>query len=431
MHKIHINTLIEVVTKGGKVRTGVDLFSRNGRLLLQKDILVTDSALLEGIKKYGIRAVPVFSGAGGGIWDQDDQPLSLQSPSPPHQAASLEASRIEERLAEIAALKEEAGRKHQQAKENLKKTVTQIRESGGEFDLGLVEETVRNLAGFLEKNETAFSYLTKEILFYDDYLYNHSINVFTIATVLFKRFNKQFTSPTNGLCRHYQTEEMHDIGLGFFLHDVGKVLLPQKVLNKEGRLTAEEFELVKTHSYEKGALILAKNRLENSFVSDSVLYHHSRLFAREQRCYPTERRPEELPFYVKACKLADIYDAMSAKRSYKEAMNPPEVVAHIFRAYTGQDDSLQKILHSFVKLIGVYPPGSIVFLKNGQLAYILDSIGPLGIIFTDTAAVPLKEKPNPLDLAELATRCEDLAIDRNRPLTYPGQIYDILPSWLK
>ena len=139
--KIDTDTLIELVTKGGRVRTGVDLFSQNGRLLLQKDVLVTDPTLLRGIKKCGIRAVPVFTNAGGGIWDQDGQPLTLQSPSP--EATPLGSYGIKERLAEITALKEEAGRKHQQAKKNLKKTVTQIRESGGEFDLGLVEETVR------------------------------------------------------------------------------------------------------------------------------------------------------------------------------------------------------------------------------------------------------------------------------------------------
>ena len=108
-------------------------------------------------------------------------------------------------------------------------------------------------------------------------------------------------------------------------------------------------------------MILEKNRLDNPFVKNVVKYHHSPLFKGEEGCYPEDRHHIENPPYVKICKLADIYDAMTSKRSYKDAFNPIAVVTEIFRKYADKDFLLQFIIHSFVKVVGIYPPGSIVF----------------------------------------------------------------------
>ena len=85
----------------------------------------------------------------------------------------------------------------------------------------------------------------------------------------------------------------------------------------------------------------------------------------------------EAPLHVRVSKIADIYDAMTSKRCYKDAYNPVEVVTTIVRSYAGKEETLQLLLHAFIKSVGIYPPGSVVNLMNQQLAYVLDSDGPV------------------------------------------------------
>jgi HD-GYP domain-containing protein (c-di-GMP phosphodiesterase class II) len=220
------------------------------------------------------------------------------------------------------------------------------------------------------------------------------------------------------------------MSIGYYLHDIGKVLIPIDILNKKGRLTAEEFALVKTHSYGKGIEVIEKNNINNPFITNSIRYHHSAIFNNEEGCYPDTRRHHEIPIYVKVCKLADIYDAMTSKRSYKEAVNPINVVAEIFHKYARKDPMLQVILHAFVTCIGIHPPGSIVFLEKEQMAYVLDSKGPIIIPFTDKNGVTLKYRSDPIDLGEKDMR-NSWKINTNKAPIAPIDVYNQLPSFLK
>ncbi|MCK5100154.1 MAG: HD domain-containing protein, partial [Desulfobacteraceae bacterium] len=230
--------------------------------------------------------------------------------------------------------------------------------------------------------------------------------------------------------RLFQKDDLSDISLGLFLHDIGKVMVSENILNKKGKLTEEEFEEVKKHSYEYGIFILEENKLKNSYLKNIIQYHHGPLFEDEERCYPGGIKFHEIPIYVKICKLADIFDAMTSKRCYKEAFNQINVVTDLFRTYAQKDRLLQLILHSFVKSIGIYPPGSIVYLKNGQLAYVLHSEGPLLLPFTDTNQTTLKRKADPVDAGSQYTD-KTLQVDADRSVKNPTDVYDLLPSYLR
>jgi hypothetical protein len=130
------------------------------------------------------------------------------------------------------------------------------------------------------------------------------------------------------------------------------------------------------------------------------------------------------------CKLADIYDAMTSRRCYKEAFNQVSVVTDIFRKYASKDALLQQVLFCFVKSIGIYPPGSVLFLQNGQMAYVLDSSGPLLIPFTDSQGNPLKTKADVIDLS-VPDIPEELKPDSRRKITMPLEVVSRLPDYLK
>lgn len=439
--RISIDNLIEIIRTGGKIKTGVDVYNAKGILLLDKDVLVEKVKILEIIKENGINSVPVNSALNGGLWDGNgnlidvnsdglidaEKPVSVLDEEPTiikpvndSVFPDVATNDVEMRLVEIEEIKKQSTEKYNDAKESIKKVLGDIKNTGGQFDFDEVSGNVSDLVHFLVISQNPFSYLTQEIFSYDDYLFNHSINVCAIGTAIVNRFNSHFSTVVDDLIKGntsdiynpfeidnmdqghsytcYYPDELSDISLGFFLHDLGKIIVPDQILNKKGRLTDDEFDEVKKHSFNYGIDILDKNHLKNSVIRNIVNYHHAPLYDGEKRCYPDNKPHNDIPLYARICKLADIYDAMTSKRSYKEAVNPINVVTQMFRTYAKKDQMLQYILHAFVKSIGIYPPGSIIYLRNGQMAYVLESGGPIVIPFTDEKENTLKTKPDPIDI---------------------------------
>ncbi|ADH86320.1 HD-GYP domain-containing protein [Desulfurivibrio alkaliphilus] len=447
--KLPIDRLIEVVQKGGTVRTGVDVFNKQGILLLDKEVPITDPQVLVRAKEQGAGMVPINAAGGGGIWDSQGNRLDLPSEAPVQKpvAGGGRGGEIERRINEIIETKRIAAEKYQQAKACLRQIMDSIRRTGGEFDLEPVNETVKGLANFVTSHDNSFAYLTREIFSCDDYLYNHSVNVCTIGTVVLKKFNSNFSNAVNSLLNNVPTgglgeekrdpsafsyflpAELQDISLGFFLHDLGKVLIDPEVLNKTGRLKESEFAEVRKHVTEKARLILDKNRLNNPYIANICYYHHAKLYSAEERCYPAQS-PHLIPAYVKVCKLADVYDAMTSKRCYREALNPVGAVTDIFNRYARKEPLLQYVLHSFVKSVGIYPPGSVVHLTNGQLCYVLESDGPVLLPLTDSEGESLRDKPELLDLSQ-GQAPKEIKVDRRRPSLNPIEAYEILPDYLR
>jgi len=457
---IKIDALIKIVQDGGKVTTGINVYNEQGLLLLDKNVIVNAVKTLETIKENGINSIPFSSDNNCGVWDangnliifnKDGSFENLDEKKTDTKVSNAPTlTGIEKKVLEIQELKMVSAEKYECAKESIKKVLGEINETGGNFDFDEVYSDVRELVEFLTIEDNPFSYLTKEIFSYDDYLYNHSINVCAIGTAVINCFNTTFSSFINNhlnakqelesslpntknpeeAYKCFQKDEIEHICTGFFLHDIGKVMVKTEILNKPGKVTTAEFDEIKKHSYEYGIKILEKNKLNNPFLTNIVQYHHAPLFKGQKRCYPLDKGPNEIPIYVKICKLSDIYDAMTSKRCYKEAFNQINVVTEIFRSYAKKDNIMQYILHAFVKSIGIYPAGSIVYLRNGQMGYVLESSGPLVIPFTDTRGKTLSGNPDAMDLSE-PTADDFLKIDNRRSIKTPLEVYDLLPAYLK
>ncbi len=157
------------------------------------------------------------------------------------------------------------------------------------------------------------------------------------------------------------------------------------------------------------------------------MYHHANIFDGEKNCYPDQIVAKDLPLYVKISKLADIYDAMTSKRCYKEAINPIHVVTDIYRQFAQKDQALQGILYAFVKSIGIYPQGSVVKLISGQYAYIVDSVGPIIIPFTNDKGETIISQQPAVNLSE----DKSMVVNTELPLISPVNAYDMLPDYLK
>ena len=448
-----IDVLIDVVRAGGSVKLGMDVYNDRDMLLIDGNAVVKDIAPLLKVKALGIDQVPVNSKSNGGLWDKDGNLLDLVDEPAPAKAISavVRPGDFAKQIKKVWEVKRQAAEKYAHAKNCIKTIISDIQKTGGEFDYQLVENTVKDILDFLIENESGFSYLTREIFSYDDYLYNHSINVCTIATAAMQKLNSLLGgtggrpdgSPVmpdmDGIALkmgtaigRFSLQEMQNIATAFFLHDVGKVLIPESILNKKGPLTLAERHLVRRHSYEKGTVILQKNRINDPMVEAVVKYHHSAIYKNEPGAYPSESpSPDSLPVYVKIGKLADIFDAMTAKRCYKDAQSPVSVVYGLFHRYAGKDPLLQLLLHTFVKTVGIYPTGSIVRLKNGQQVVVIDSNGPLVLPFTDTSGLPLSAPADPFDLTDAEKSDPIYAVDRHAELISPMAAYEQLPKYLR
>lgn len=128
----------------------------------------------------------------------------------------------------------------------------------------------------------------------------------------------------------FDEEEIEQIALASIMHDVGKIAIPDAILNKPGRLTPEEFEIMKTHTIEGAHLLERIPQLRENgayhYAYDIARHHHERW---DGRGYPDGLKGDEITIWAQVVSLADVYDALSSKRVYKDAFTRERVVAMI------------------------------------------------------------------------------------------------------
>jgi HD-GYP domain-containing protein (c-di-GMP phosphodiesterase class II) len=144
---------------------------------------------------------------------------------------------------------------------------------------------------------------------HDYYTYTHSVHVGVLSVCLAKN-----------IFRRSHAHNLHELGAGFFLHDLGKVHIDQEIINKPGKLTDEEMEEMKKHP-NLGFKILHETKQMTQESKIIVLQHHERV---DGTGYPKGIRGDELHVYGKICAIADVYDALTTDRPYRKKMQPFE-----------------------------------------------------------------------------------------------------------
>lgn len=193
-----------------------------------------------------------------------------------------------------------------------------------------------------------------KLRFNDEYTYTHCINVSVLA-VLFGHYMGM------------RKPELQTLGEAGLFHDLGKVRIPDGILDKPGRLTPGEFEVVKSHP-EEGAAILEKQDMASSGVLSIIREHHEKF---NGTGYPNALSGDRLGRLAQMIALADCYDAMTSKRPYRSAILPNTAMRIMF-AMRNKDFS-RELIEPFIKCLGIYPVGSPVRLRNGQVALVCGS----------------------------------------------------------
>lgn len=212
------------------------------------------------------------------------------------------------------------------------------------------QKVFASISSSLIDNRTALNLLASTKIL-DNHLYTHSLNVSIYSCQL---------AIENGL----PVKQIQEIGLGALLHDLGKMLIPNEVINKPGRLTKEEFEQVKAHS-ELGFEILRNVHGIPLTVAHCALQHHERV---DGTGYPRGINGDKIHPYAKILSVADVFDAVSTNRSYRPAMLPHKGIEVL---YAGADTQFErKQIQLFKGCIAIYPPGLTVKLNDGRMGIV-------------------------------------------------------------
>lgn len=186
----------------------------------------------------------------------------------------------------------------------------------------------------------------------DNYTYMHSVAVCALMISLAKTLG-------------YDTEFRKKAGMAGLLHDIGKMFIPLDILNKPGKLTDQEFEVVKNHPMQGWDLL--KNCANiSSETLDVCLHHHEKY---DGTGYPSQLKEDDISIITKMATVCDIYDAITSDRPYKKGWEPTVSIKNMSQ-WTGHFDP--RIFRAFVSSIGIYPVGSIVKLSNGKVGVVIE-----------------------------------------------------------
>jgi putative nucleotidyltransferase with HDIG domain len=245
-----------------------------------------------------------------------------------------------------------AKQQFQSARQFSRKFMQGIRH-GETLDMEQARTVVENCVESLMNNNEALVWLTK-IKNKDEYTAEHSMNVCVIAA----NFARHLGLPE---------AEIIEVGLCGLLHDVGKTNIPLEILNKPDKLTREEFELIKNHP-EFGRELLASTSNTQSHVIDAAFSHHER---EDGSGYPRGLVGEEIALYSKIVAIADTYDAITSNRCYDSSRSSAIALKVLHQSREKLYDS--KLVDDFIRCIGVYPPGSVVEMRTGEVGIITKS----------------------------------------------------------
>ncbi len=266
------------------------------------------------------------------------------SPSPAHSAGSVRpAGSGEGRELKIRRL-------YQEARELQGKFIRHLK-AGQPIDITPLAAVAEEMVDTMFTHGDAMLCLAR-IRAKDAYLMEHSMNV----AILLANFGRYL-----GLERSV----LKELTLGGLLHDVGKIMTPDEVLNKPGKLTDEEFGVMRqhvVHSYD----ILSNTAGITPTMLEVAANHHERL---DGTGYPQRLKGEQLSLYTRMSGIVDVYDAVTADRVYKQGMQPTQAFRILLKGIDQHFDA--ELVTKFIKCMGVYPVGTLVQLSNQRLAVVM------------------------------------------------------------
>jgi putative nucleotidyltransferase with HDIG domain len=342
--------------------------------------LIKDAATLREIQRSGVKHCLIDLSQG-----EDVQAQKAQAPAPaPPEPRAEPAAATRERVPLSDELQRAAQLRARSA-DTMRHMFSEVR-LGNAIEPSVCAPLVDEVVASINRHPDALLSLAR-LKTADEYTYMHSVAVCALMVALGRQLD-------------FGDAQCREAGMAGMLHDLGKAAMPQDVLNKPGKLSAAEFEIIKQHPV-RGYEMLRAGGAVSEAVMDVCRHHHERY---DGTGYPDKLAGEQISLLARMGAVCDVYDAVTSDRPYKAGWDPAHSLAQM-ASWKGHFD--QGIFQMFVKSIGIYPTGSLVRMRSGRLAVVLEQ-NPAALtkprvklFFSTKAGLPLK--PQVLDLAAAHT----------------------------
>lgn len=233
----------------------------------------------------------------------------------------------------------------------IERVIRDIEQGNDNLHLQHARPIIRNCVDSIKANASAMFWMTR-IKSRDAYTAEHCLRV-AIFTVAFARFLGM------------PDEDLEIAGLCGLLHDIGKLKVPPSILNKPGALSPDEFSVMQKHTT-LGYNLLKQDPDVDSIISDVTVHHHERI---DGYGYPHQLEEPQISRFARLVSIVDAFDALTSDRCYRDGVPTSDAMRILYRNRGQQFDA--GMVEAFIRMIGVYPPGSLVELSSGEVALIV------------------------------------------------------------
>jgi HD-GYP domain-containing protein (c-di-GMP phosphodiesterase class II) len=318
---------------------------------LRNHFLVKNDAQLAKLRSLSVREIHIDTTKGADVARLAPSVRERSVPVPPA-APDLATRTRREQQADLGTEKPRAARIRQEATQLVSGLMEDLR-LGRQLEIERVNPVVDRMIGSIFRNKDALVGLTR-IRRMDRYTFEHSVSV-AVLMIAFGRFQ--------GL----EKAQVHELGVGALLHDVGKILVPGEILNKPGRLTDAEFQVMRGH-VNHGREVLWGAAGISPLALSVALEHHERV---NGKGYPAGLSADRISAHGKMAAIVDVYDAMTSDRVYHKGMPPYLALRHLL-AGAGSDFDAE-LTQRFIQCVGIYPLGSVVRLASGRIGVVVEA----------------------------------------------------------
>lgn len=317
----------------------VDIAQQQGTYNLSSPGHIKNSNVIDNLQNKGVESL-LIDDSKTLTFDSDGNIIATDNPK---NKSSKSTSPV---LLEITKAKELFNES-----KNIQRQIFADAQQGRELNLTPVIEITNQTIDTVFKNADALACVIN-IRKKDEYLLEHSVSVSVLMTI-FARFLK------------IDKKIIQQLSVGAFLHDVGKINIPDKILNKPGKLTDTEFTVMKSHVNHSIKIIESTPGISRLSLEVTAL-HHEKL---DGKGYPFNVPKEKITKYGRMIAICDIFDALTANRCYKDGYSHLKSFS-ILRSLAQKNHLDERLVDLFIKCMGVYPVGSLVELSSNKLAIV-------------------------------------------------------------
>lgn len=342
---------------------------------------ITEPSDIKKLLQSGIKTLKIDTDKGLDIEQAETKPESTET-SPALKEQASKTKNFQKPQKSLKAVRIQAKDIKTLAEQCITNIMSDVK-LGQQVKMEQVTPVVDKMAESVLQNHNALLGLSR-IRHMDTYTFEHSVNI----GVLMMSFTKS---------RGMSAAIIHDVGVGGLLHDIGKTLTPDNILNKPGKLTDEEFKIMRHHVVDS-RIILEKTDGINQNALDVAALHHEKY---DGSGYPNGYKEDEISEIGQMSAIVDVYDALTADRCYHKGQDPSVVLKRML-SWGGSHFNPQ-LLQEFIHCVGIYPPATLVMLDNKFLAVVYENgknlLTPRVIVFLNSKTNETIE-PYLLDLSK-------------------------------